>query len=99
MFKLKILLTGLFILAVLGLGWWFGSENTELVRPTLFGIPLRAWSLGTWLSLMLLIGSVLGYLISLLSYARIKGQNLNLQRKLQRREQEVAKLRTASIRG
>lgn len=98
MWKIKALLAAIVAILVMGLGWWISSENSQLVSPILMGIQLPSLNLGAWLFIMLLIGGVLGYLFSLLSYLKLRGQSLSAQRKLSRCEQEVAKLRTAALR-
>lgn len=98
MLKIKFILAAALAIVVMGLGWWISSENEQMVSPTLMGVPLPSWNLGVWLFIMLLVGGVLGYLLSLLSYLKIRSRSLAVQRKLNRCEQEVAKLRTAGLR-
>lgn len=98
MLKIKVILAAVITILVMGLGWWISSENSQMVSPKLMGFQLPSWNLGVWLSIMLLIGGALGYLLSLLSYIRIRSHSLAMKRKLSRCEQEVAKLRTAALR-
>ncbi|MGQ9426149.1 LapA family protein [Gilvimarinus sp. F26214L] len=98
MTKIKVIASAIIAVVVMGLGWWISSENNQLVSPTLMGISLPSLNLGAWLFIVLLLGGVAGYLLSLLSYIRIRSKSLSLQRKLNRCEQEVAKLRTAALR-
>ncbi|MEX1033607.1 MAG: lipopolysaccharide assembly protein LapA domain-containing protein [Cellvibrionaceae bacterium] len=98
MLKFKLLLAAIVGLLVMGLGWWISSENSQIVSPRLMGLQLPGWNLGAWLFIMLLLGGLLGYFLSLVSYLKIRGHSLAVQRKLNRCEQEVAKLRTAALR-
>lgn len=98
MFKIKAILAVIIAILVMGLGWWISSENSQIVSPKLMGLQLPSWNLGVWLFITLLVGGVLGYLLSLLSYLKIQSRSLAIQRKLNRCEQEVAKLRTAGLR-
>jgi uncharacterized membrane protein YciS (DUF1049 family) len=98
MLKIKVLLAAILGVMVMGLGWWISSENSQMVSPTLVGVQLPSWNLGVWLFIMLLVGGIVGYLLSLPGYIRIRGHVLAVQRKLNRCEQEVAKLRTAGLR-
>lgn len=98
MLKIKAILAVVIAVLVMGLGWWISSENSQIVSPKLMGLQLPSWNLGVWLFIVLLVGGVLGYLLSLLSYLKIQSRSLAIQRKLNRCEQEVAKLRTAGLR-
>jgi len=97
MAKLKLFLGVLIAISVMIVGWWISSENSQLVSPVLFGYDLPSWNLGAWMFLMLLIGGLLGYVISLLSYVKHRGKAMNLQRKLSSRDQELAKMRASSM--
>lgn len=98
MLKIKVILAATIAVLVMGLGWWISSENSQMVSPTLMGIQLPSWNLGVWLFIMLLLGAVIGYLLSLLSYVKMRSRTRSVQRQLNRCEQEVAKLRTAGLR-
>lgn len=98
MLKIKVILAAIIAILVMILGWWISSENSQLVSPMLMGLRLPSWNLGVWLTITLLVGGVAGYLLSLLSYVRLRSRSLVLQRKLRHCEQEVAKLRTAALR-
>lgn len=98
MLKIKVILAAIVAILVMVLGWWVSSENNQMVSPTLMGIQLPSWNLGVWLFIMLLVGGILGYLLSLLSYIKTRSRALAVQRKLKRCEQEVAKLRTSALR-
>lgn len=98
MAKIKILLGLLTAIVIAGLGWWISSENSQLVSPRLLGISLPSWNLGIWMLIMLLIGGVSGYVLSLISYLKLRNRSRILRRDLARCEQELNTLRTASLR-
>lgn len=98
MAKIKVLLGLIFVALVAAVGWWISSENSLLVSPLLLGIQLPNWNLGAWLLIMLVIGGLSGYVLSLLSYLKLRNQARVLRRDLARCEQELSRLRTASFR-
>lgn len=85
------------IFTTMAVGYWFNTENTQDVSLTLFGFALPASSLGVMVCLTLLLGSVLGFVVSLLPILRLTNENLSLKRKLKRRDAELTKLRTAAL--
>jgi len=86
------------IIFVMLVGWWISSENSQIVNPTLFGYAMPKFNLGTWLLLVLFIGTALGYILSWLSGLGVRGKERSLQRKLKSCEQELTKLRTQALR-
>lgn len=98
MVKIKVFLGLVLTIVVAGLGWWISSENSQLISPRLVGIELPAWNLGAWMIIMLGIGGLCGYVLSLLSYLKLRNQARVLRRDLARCEQELGRLRTASFR-
>lgn len=95
---LKRLLLCLLLLAALVVGYWFNTENSQMVTLTLFGLSLPASSLGVVTCLTLLIGGGFGFFVGLLPILRLTNENLSLKRKLKRRDAELTKLRTAALR-
>jgi len=98
MAKIKALLAVILTIMVAGLGWWISSENSQLVSPYFLGLQLPSWNLGAWMLIMLLIGGLSGYVLSLLSYMKLMNRARTLRRDLARCEQELTQLRTASLR-
>jgi uncharacterized integral membrane protein len=94
----KRVLLGALLLVALVVGYWFNTENAQLVVLTLFGLSLPESSLGIITCLTLLIGGGLGFLAGLLPILRLTNENLSLKRKLKRRDAELTKLRTAALR-
>jgi uncharacterized membrane protein YciS (DUF1049 family) len=98
MWKLKLLVGVIFLLAIATLGMVINSDNTQIVSPSLFGYSFASASLGIWLFLTLLAGGILGYLVSLLSNLKSHGQLTLVSRKLRHCEKELAQLRTNALR-
>ena len=98
MWKLKLFVAVIFLLAIAALGMVINADNVETVSPSLFGYRFPAASLGIWLFLALLVGGVLGYLVSVLSNLKRHGQLTLANRKLRHCEKELAQLRTSALR-
>jgi uncharacterized membrane protein YciS (DUF1049 family) len=98
MWKLKLLVSVIFFLAIAMLGMVINSDNTDVVSPSLFGYSFPPASLGIWLFVTLLMGGISGYLVSLLSNLKRHGQLTLLSRKLKHCEKELAQLRTSALR-
>lgn len=98
MSKLKLIVGVLCLLAVMGLGWWISYENSQRVAPIVLGFVLPNWTLGVWLFATLIVGGLLGYLISLVTYLKYRGRVLQLQHKLKKCEQDNAKIRESTLR-
>ena len=97
MSKIKLFLLLFFAAAIIVVGIWFSSENNVLIRPKLFGNPLWQANVGFWLFSMFLLGGLLGFFISWLSNVGLKSRSKNLERKLHKKEHEVAQLRSAVL--
>jgi|GEM_PF-305346 len=91
LFKRFVLL--LLVVLLLALGLWFSSENTGRVVVLLLGFPAPEVALGVLLLSVLLLGAVLGFVMSLLPLLRLTNRNLSLARKLKRRDLELERLR------
>lgn len=98
MWKLKLLLGAVILIAISAVGMVINADNTNVVSPTLFGISLPSASLGVWLFATLLAGGILGFIVSLLSTLKSHGQKALLSRKLKQCENELAQLRTSALR-
>jgi uncharacterized membrane protein YciS (DUF1049 family) len=95
---LKRVLLVFLVLVTLVVGYWFNTENSQMVGLTLFGLSLPTSSLGVVTCLTLLVGGALGFFAGLLPILRLTNENLSLKRKLKRRDTELTKLRTAALR-
>ncbi len=93
---IKRLLLLLIVLCGLVLGVWFSVENAQPLQVTLLGFSLPSLSAGVWLALVLLLGAVLGYVVSIFPVLKLKNDNMSLSRKLKRRDREIEKLRKRS---
>lgn len=98
MWKLKLFIVVLILVAFVALGMVFSSQNQQPVTPNLLGVELGSISLGVCLFLTLIIGALLGYLVAAISSFKQRGAHALLARKLKRCEQELTQLRTAALR-
>ncbi len=94
---IKRLLLLLVLLCGLILGVWFSVENAQPLAVTILGFSLPKFSVGVWLTAVLLLGAVLGYVISAFSALKLKNENMSLNRKLKRRDREIEKMRKRSV--
>ena len=93
----KALLALILLMAALVLGVWISVDNPEPVSLTLMGFSLPAVAQGVLVTGILLLGAVLGFLISLIPTLKITNDNLSLKRKLKRRDKELGRLRRAPL--
>lgn len=87
------------ILLGLILGVWFSAENPQLLTVTVLGFALPQIPAGILLCGVLVIGTALGYVISVLPVFQLKNDNLSLRRKLKRRDKELERLRKTPLKG
>lgn len=97
MSKIKLFLILIVAAAIVAVGIWFSAENSLLIQPKLFGFTLWQANLGFWLFSVFLLGGLLGFFISWLSYIGVKSHSKSLERKLSKKEHEVAQLRSAVL--
>lgn len=94
---LKKLLILIVLLSGLILGVWFSTENTQPISVLLLGFPMPAVSAGVLLCGVLLLGAVIGFVVSLISGIKLRNEKLLLKRRLARCEKELDRLRKASV--
>lgn len=94
---IKRLLLLLVLLCGLILGVWFSAENAQPLSVTALGFALPEFSVGVWLTAVLFLGAILGYLISVFPVLKLKNENMSLNRKLKRRDRELEKLRKLPV--
>jgi len=85
------------VLAMLVLGLWFSTENSQLVSLVLLGFKIPALSLGVLVTIVLLFGGVLGLFVGLLPVISLKRRNRSLERQLDRRDRELKHFRKAPL--
>ena len=90
---LAVMITGLI------LGIWFSTENSQLVSVYVMGFSTPEISLGLLVFFVLALGTLLGYLLSVIPNLTLKSKMMSLQRKLQRRDVELERLRKAPLKG
>lgn len=96
---LKRVLMLLLAITLLLLGLWFGSENTQPVGLVVLGFSAPEVALGVLLIVTLLLGALLGFVMSVLPVLRLTNRNMSLERKLKRRDKELGLLRKAPIKS
>ncbi|MFP8965135.1 lipopolysaccharide assembly protein LapA domain-containing protein [Pokkaliibacter sp. CJK22405] len=92
---LKGLLLGLATLVLLLIGIMFAIHNTQPVPLDFIVFSLPAFSVSFWLILSFFIGGVIGVSLSVLMLLRMKAKVLQLKRKLNQNNTELAKLKSA----
>ena len=94
----RLIILLLLIIAIVA-GMVFTSENSQQLSLIFLGYKLPELTLGLWLVLTLLLGSILGLLLCTFSLF-IRGQSVNAKnRQIKRLEQELQQLRTNSIKS
>ena len=81
------------------LGVWFSTENTQSVDIVLFGFPMPAVSSGVLVCGVLLLGAIVGYLVSLVSGLKTRNDNMFLRRQLNRRDREIERLNKTPVKS
>ncbi len=94
----RLLLLILLIMACL-VGMVVTSENSTLVPLIIFGIQLPELSVGLWLCVALLVGAVIGLLISFLPLFFSRYSNSNKDKKILQLEKELKILRVSGLKG
>jgi uncharacterized membrane protein YciS (DUF1049 family) len=96
---LKRLTLLLLLIVAIVLGIVFTSENSQQLSLVFLGYVLPELTLGLWLVLTLLLGSILGLILCTFSLF-IRGQSVNAKnRHIKRLEQELQQLRSNGIKS
>lgn len=94
---MKRLLVLILLVCVLLFGVLFSIQNTDTVALDLLLIQLPEQRVALWVLLAFALGGIVGVLVSAVAILALKSQNLLLQRKLQKRQKELASLRTSEF--
>lgn len=94
---IKRLLILLVLLCGVVLGVWFSAENAQPLSVTALGFAMPELPVGLWLTGVFLLGTGLGYAVSVISTLKLKNHNMSLSRKLKRRDRELEKLRKLPV--
>lgn len=94
----RIILVIVFVVALV-LSITFTSENSQPISVVFFGAALPELQLGLWLMLTLLLGGIVGLLLSFLPLLWGKQTTRAKERKIQQLEKEINQLRSASLKG
>jgi putative membrane protein len=96
---LKRLTLLLLLIVAIVLGIVFTSENSQQLSLVFLGYVMPELTLGLWLVLTLLLGSILGLILCTFSLF-IRGQSVNAKnRQIKRLEQELQQLRSNAIKS
>jgi uncharacterized membrane protein YciS (DUF1049 family) len=96
---LKRLTLLLLLIVAIVLGIVFTSENSQQLSLVFLGYVMPELTLGLWLVLTLLSGSILGLILCTFSLF-IRGQSVNAKnRQIKRLEQELQQLRSNAIKS
>ncbi len=99
MIWLARLIKVVFVLLGLVLGFWFASENGQSVNVVALGYPLPSLSLGLWSLIALMVGVLLGFVVSLWPAFSLKQRLGTKERQLKNSEDELQKVRSQHVRG
>ncbi len=97
--SLQRLLVACLLVVVLAFGVLFSIQNTDKAALDLLIIQLPEQRVSLWVLLAFAVGGIVGLLVSSAAIIRLKSQTLLMQRKLDRRDKELASLRTADFRA
>ena len=87
------------VLAGAVLGVWFSADNEQPITLIVLGFPLPPIRSGFLIAGVLLAGTLLGWTISVLSSLKGGAEKVALQRKVDRQEKELDRLRKAPAKG
>ncbi|GAA5316961.1 MAG: hypothetical protein AseanaTS_21650 [Candidatus Pelagadaptatus aseana] len=94
---LKALLVLALVIVALVLGVWISVDNPQPVSLVLMGFSLPPIAQGVLITGVLMLGAILGFVISLIPTLKITNENLSLRRKVRRRDKELGRLRKAPL--
>ena len=77
-----LLFVVLLVVSVLA-GMLFTSQNSLPISVTFFGYDLPVWSTGLWLTVSLLIGAVIGFVLSFLPAILLRKSTVSKDRKIE----------------
>lgn len=97
LFLKKLLLVVVFF-CFIAFGLVFASDNQELAELTLLGYPLPSVSVGLTVMLVLLLGIILGWLLSRISYFFIRRAVVKKDHIIAKQTEELKALRIAPLR-
>lgn len=92
----RLLLIVLFAVTVL-MGVVFASENNAAVALILFGFQLPELSLGLWVLIAVLLGAIIGVLLSFLPLIFNRYTRSSKDKKINQLQKELAALRVSGL--
>jgi putative membrane protein len=94
---LKRLIALVVVLAVFAFGVFFTLSNTQPVALDLYFIRLPEQYLALWVLSAFAVGGLIGMAISSVAVFKLRASRASLRRKLERRDKELAGLRTSPV--
>lgn len=94
----RLLLIAVFAVTIL-IGVVFTSENNDAVAIILFGFQLPELSLGLWVLIAVLLGAVIGVLLSFLPLVFNRYTRSSKDKKIGQLQKELAALRVSGLKG
>ena len=100
MFKwIRLILLVTVLIATVFVGMVFTSQNDTSISIVVFGYELPSVSVGLWLALSLLLGALIGWCLSLFPVLLFKRSHSAKDKKIQRLQTEINRLRMTGIKG
>ncbi|MCW8127089.1 LapA family protein [Microbulbifer halophilus] len=84
---------GLLALLCIAVGVYFAVDNPDTIAPNFAGHAMPPGSVGFWLIGALLVGLLIGFIVSLLPFYAERRRARGLERQLQRLERELYTVR------
>jgi putative membrane protein len=94
---IKRLLSLALLLAVLVFGVFFTLQNTQAIGLDLLFIVLPEQYLALWVLSAFALGGIVGIVVSSVAIIQLRGGQVSLRRKLERREKELDSLRASPV--
>ena len=92
----RLLLVAIFLAALI-IGVVFTIENSDVVAIVFFGFRLPELTIGLWMLLAVLLGAVIGVMVSYLPLLFNRFVSLHKDKKINQLQKELASLRLSDI--
>ena len=94
----RLLVIAVLVFALM-IGVTFTSENSQLFALILFGFQLPEQPVGLWILIALLLGGLMGIVLSIFPRLLIEQNLANKNRKIRQLEKELGQLRTNHLKA
>ena len=96
---LKFFVSAMVVLVIVVFGLIFGFHNNEAITVDFLVFKSSSMGIGFWMLLSLLLGAILGWLISLPKVIFLKISNQRQQLKVNNQEAELSRLKGLPLKG